>query len=275
MTNWLKLWDELAQIHSRAFSRKKEHHAKDHWKHRARDFDAMVKKKWEHLDSSRGYIISVLKENPGATVLDIGAGTGAWALLMAGYAARVTAVEPSDAMAEILMEKMKTEKTDNIAIIKGEWPRISVEPHDYVFASHSMYGASDVRAFINKMIETARKACFLLMRVPFADAVMAKAAMHVWGQPYDSPNFQIAYNALLDMGVYPHVRMESPAGWPPWENNSIDEALADLKNRLDIGENNKHDDFLKNLLSGALKENNGKFVWPTGNQSALVYWEKL
>ncbi len=39
---------------------------------------------------------------PGGHVLDIGAGPGNWALLLAQTAGHVTALEPADAMADIL-----------------------------------------------------------------------------------------------------------------------------------------------------------------------------
>jgi hypothetical protein len=233
----------------------------------------MVKKKWERRDSSREFLVSALKSNAGSTVLDIGAGTGAWAVLMARHAAGVTAVEPSRAMAEILIEKVRTERIENITVVDGIWPDVSVGPHDYVLASHSIYGAADFRAFVLKMSDTARRACFLLLRVPFTDAIMARAAMHVWGQPYDSPNFQIAYNALLQIGVYPNVIMESPKGWRPWTNSSLGEALEEMKSRLDLSDTNQHDEYLIGLLEGELREENGRVVWPAGNQSALVYWD--
>lgn len=273
LTDWLALWKQLARIQAKAFARKKEHQGADCWKHKARDFDKMVRKKWENSDSSRKYILSTLKRNPGSTVLDIGAGTGAWALLFAEHSTYVTALEPSDAMTQILKEKMDAEKKDNIRIVKGTWPEAQVEPHDYVFASHSMYGVADFKSFILKMVNTARKACFLLTRVPFIDALMAKIAMKIWGQPYDSPNFQIAYNALLQMGIYANVLMESPEGWTPWTNDSLEEAVLEAKSRLDILETNHYNEWLTQLLGQELKQENGRIIWPVGNQSALIYWE--
>jgi len=272
-TDWLRLWEELVRVQEKDLARRKGHHGGDPWKHRARDFDRMVKKRWDSHDSSREFIVSALKSNPGSTVLDIGAGTGSWALLLAKHAASVTALEPSEAMTEMLIENMEAEGIDNITVVDGRWPDVSTAPHDYVLASHSVYGASDFRTFVLKMRGTARRACFLLLRVPFVDAIMARAAMHVWGQPHDSPNFQIAYNALLQIGIYPNVVMESPRGWRPWENKSFDEALAEVKSRLDIWDRNQYDEYLTALLEQELKEENGRVVWPAGNQSALVYWD--
>ena len=273
MTDWLKLWADLARIQIKKSSYKKKDATQDVWKDRARNFDKLVQKKWEHRDSSREFIISTLRRNPGSTVLDIGAGTGAWSLLMAEHAARVTALDPSEAMTQVLQDKIRQHNIDTITILNGTWPAVSVEPHDYVLASHSMYGDPDFQSFIEKMTVTAKKSCFLVMRVPFTDTIMAKAAMKIWGQPHDSPNFQIAYNALLQMGIYPNVLMESSAGWSPWSHDSLEDALDETKRRFGLQENTEHDAYLTGLLKKELKKNKGRYVWPVGNQAALVYWE--
>jgi hypothetical protein len=61
---------------------------------------------------------------------------------------------------------------------------------------------------------------------------MAKAARRIWGHPYDSPNFHVAYGAMLQMGIYPHVFMGSPDQWDPWTSASLEEAVAEVKRRL-------------------------------------------
>jgi len=273
VTDWLRLWGQLAETQLRAFDRKRKHRNGDSWKHKAEQFERMVKKRWAKPDSSRQFLASTLQENPGSTLLDIGAGTGAWSVFLAPYAAEITALEPSDAMGGILKKKLETRHIDNIRLVKGNWPDMDVKPHDYVLASHSMYCNTDFEAFIRKMILSARKTCFLLLRVFFADTIMARAAQRIWGQPFDSPNFQVAYNALLQMNIYPNVLMETGGPWEPWSNDSMEEALNTIKTRLGVYDNNKHDDFLMSLLNDQLKEKDGKFIWPAGNRSALVYWD--
>jgi len=272
-TNWVKLWEDLSKMQDKAFLRKKETREDDFWKHKAKDFDTMVNKRWEKPDSSRDFLVKQLLDNPGSSLLDIGAGTGKWAVFAAPYASKVTALEPSLAMQDVLREKMEQQRITNINIVTGSWPEGEVAPHDYVLASHSMYGVKDFRAFVEKMILTAKKACILLMRAPFANAVMAVAARKVLGQPYDSPNFQIAYNILLGMDIYPDVVMEAHGTWPGWANDSFEEALGEIKNRLGLSENPEHDAFLADLLNHNLTLEQGKYVWPTGNRSALMYWE--
>jgi hypothetical protein len=137
-----------------------------------------------------------------------------------------------------------------------------------------MYGIADFPLFVTRMCDTARKCCILVMRAPFADSLMAKAATHVWGQPYDSPNFQIAYNILLGMDIYPDVIMEADGTWPAWTSDSFEAAMADIKIRLDLEDTAEHDVFLWELLARHLtRQPDGSYVWPAGNRSALLYWD--
>jgi len=272
LTNWYKMWEELSDIQSRAFARQNQRKGDDFWEHKAKHFEKMVNERWAKPDSSRDFLIQRLKNNPDSTLLDIGAGTGKWSMLASPFAGQVTALEPSFAMQKVLKEKIEIEKVTNIDIVTGTWPEDDVSPHDYVLASHSMYGVGHFKAFVDKMSDTATKGCMMVLRVPFADSVMAVAASEIFGQPYDSPNLQIAYNALMGMDIYPDVIMEEAGNWAAWTNDSFAEALDDLKNRLDIAESSKYDKFLSGLLDKHLTLEKGKYVWPVGNRSALIYW---
>lgn len=273
LPDWFALWQELSTIQNKAFARKTDGQEEDFWSRKARKFDKMVDERWSTPDSSREFLIHRLQESPGATLLDIGAGTGKWALYASAYAARITAFEPSLAMQKVLQEKIEEARITNIDIVTGTWPEDGAEPHDFILASHSMYGVGDLRAFVDAMNRVARKGCIMVLRAPFADSVMAVAAQKVFGQPYDSPNFQIAYNALLSMDIYPNVVMEAYGTWPSWKHDSLEEALEEVKSRLDLVDSQEHDQFLRDLLESNLDNTNGQVVWPVGNRSALVYWE--
>jgi hypothetical protein len=96
-----------------------------------------------------------------------------------------------------------------------------------VLCSHSLYGVADFTASVRKM----------------------EATRHVWGQPYDSPTFQVAYNALLQLGIFANVVLEDSSLWKPWTSASLDEALVDVKRRLDLVDDATHDAFLRDLLA--------------------------
>lgn len=274
IADWFLLWRQLVTAHDRYWEIKKKQKQEDAdaWKDRARHFDRMVQKRWTKPDSSRELLRSLLTANPGSTVIDIGAGTGAWAVFMAGFASHVTAVEPSDSMCAVMRERLAAENITNVAIVQGKWPEVDVDVHDFSLASHSMYGVADLRAFVEKMNHTTRKKCFLLMRVLLPNAPMAVAAMRVWGQPYDSPNYQVAHNALMQMNIYPDVAMETGKTWDPWLHDSLDEAFCEVRNRLCLKDNHTHDIFLRDLLKSSLVEKDGHYAWPVGSRSALLHW---
>ena len=274
ITDWIKLWRQLVETQNRHWTKKRDKESdKDFWVGRARSFDAGVKRRWVRPDPHRDYILSCLAARPGATVLDIGAGTGAWAILLAKWAEKVTAVEPSSEMIRVMSENLKKEGVDNVEILQGSWPEIEVAPHDISLCSHAMYGSPDLPAFIRSMNEATRRTCFMLFRAPNQDGLMAKAALKIWGQPNDSPNFQVAHGVMLQMGIYPNVMMESPGAWPHWKSTTIEEALNDMKRRFGLGTSPEHDDFLLDLLKNGLTVEEGAYIWPSEVRTALVYWD--
>ncbi|MCG8568037.1 MAG: class I SAM-dependent methyltransferase [Desulfobacterales bacterium] len=273
LPNWARLWAELSQLQDGAFARQRQNPKDDFWKDRAKNFNKMVNKRWEKPDSSREFLLARLKANPGSTLLDIGAGTGKWAVFAAPHAKSVTAMEPSIPMREILEENIREKDIQNIRIHTGRWPDDEVEPHDYVLASHSMYGEEDLRGFVQKMNLIAQRGCIMVLRAPYAQSVMGLAARHVLGHPYDSPNFQVALNVLHTMDIYPDVHMEAEVIWQAWKHSSLEEALEDIKNRLNIHDRTDHDTWLMELLEQELTYDGESYVWPPGNRAALVYWE--
>ncbi|MBN1872593.1 MAG: class I SAM-dependent methyltransferase [Anaerolineae bacterium] len=268
--NWLSLWKALVEAHEHG-RREVEIHP-DVWRARAHTYHEAVQHRWAQPDSSRDFIAADLGNYTGETVLDIGAGTGAWTVFLAQYAHHVTAVDPSPAMLDVLRENVTAAGLTNVTVIEGSWPETEVSQHDVVLCSHALYGVADFAAFVRKMETTARRRCFLLLRIPPPGSVMAQAARHVWGQPYDSPNFQVAYNALLQLGIFANVVMEDSGLWKPWKSDNLDTALADVKRRLDLVNDTTHDAFLRDLLTRHLTEQEGQLVWPRGTRSALVYW---
>jgi SAM-dependent methyltransferase len=270
--DWLALWREL----SVRAGRRKEHRwaneaNEDVWAEKARHYLDEVARRWANPDSSRTSVLASL--SPGDTVLDIGAGAGAWTALLADHARRVTAVEPSPSMRRVMERHLADRGVDNVRIVPGTWQDVDVEPRDVSLCAHAMYGWHDLAAGVRKMEAATRKRCFLLMRAPLIDGVMAEASRRVHGHPHDSPSFVVAYNALWQMGIPADVQMEDRGPWGAWSHDSLDEALADAKDRLGIPDRADHDNFLRDLLQRRLEARDGRLIWPPGVRSALVSWE--
>jgi hypothetical protein len=175
-------------------------------------------------------------------------------------------------MIEVMRRNLADAKAQNVEILQRKWPEIQVEKHDLTLCSQAMFGFADFRMFIQSVEAVTRHLCVLIMRSPTPNDLLCMAARHVWGQPYDSPNFQVGYNALLQMGIFPNVLMENTGLWDPWTNSSLEEAFAEAKRRLGLQDNRRHDGFLQNLLTHNLLARDGRFEWPRSTRSALVYW---
>jgi SAM-dependent methyltransferase len=260
--DWLELWKINANKND-----------EDMWVSRAKLFNADVKRRWATPDSSRDFIIAKLKANPDWTALDIGGGTGAWTTLMSQHAKEVTVIEPSPAMRQVLTANINEAKAQNIAVVPEKWPAATVGLHDLTLCSHAMYGFSDFAALIRSIEAVTRQLCVLIMRCPIPEDLLCVAARKILGQPYDSPNYQTALNALLQMGIFPNVQMEDTGLWDPWVSASFDDAFAEAKRRLKLEDSCEHDDYLRTLLSTHLTASeDGRVAWPRSIRSALVYW---
>ena len=271
-TDWSALWRQLVLGSGEASSKVKGSHAdpEDVWRKKAREFDEVTKKRAVEADPLRDFVASSVDVN--TTVLDIGAGTGKWVTYLAPSVRRVTALDPSPSMLSILRENLDAEAISNVDVVCGSWPETEVEPHDVTICSHAVYSVPDLEPFLRRMIEVTRRTCFLVLKSPVRHGVMAEASTHIWGHPFDGPNFVVAYNVLLDMGVCANVLVD-PTLWAPWVHSSLEEALSETKRRLKISGTAEHDEYLRDLLARRLTVRGGNYVWPRGVRSALVYWD--
>ena len=265
--NWAELWRELTERLLWPEARGRG----GRWQQdRASRFDAAVKRKGEERpDPLQDFVVGKLHSSD--TVLDIGAGTGRFAVPMARVARSVTAVEPSPNMAAFLRENAAEEGLTNIHMLDVGWDDAEVDPHDVVFCSHAMYTSLDLVGFVRKMERSARGTCFLVMRVPSHDGVMGELSHHIYGQPHDSPNFVVGYNVLYDMGIYANVLMEDFVR--TWTNDSLEDAFERARRHLRLGDSTTHDGLIRETLARRLTFEDGQYHWPDGMRSALAWWK--
>jgi SAM-dependent methyltransferase len=267
------LWRELVMLGEERRARKTKTNSSDQWHGKATEFEQRVNDRWQQKDSSRDFVRMTLQDFPQSTVLDIGAGSGAWVSFIAPYANSVTAIDPSESMLCQLENRVQLEKLQNVKIIKGCWPDVQVVQHDISLCSHAMYGVKNFVEFVQAMQESTLKRIILLMRAPKDDGLMAQAAKLVWGHPFDSPNYQIAINILWQMGIFPNVIMEEDHLWKPWSHVTLEEALSEMKNRLGLFDNQEWDEKLLDLLESNLQYQSGEYIWPSALRTALLYWD--
>jgi SAM-dependent methyltransferase len=157
--------------------------------------------------------------SPEATFLDIGAGTGAFAIPLSRKTSRTIAVDPSAYQLQILSEKARQEGLTNIFTIEKEWKDVQpaeisaacisgrdifgkdislsdISTIDYSLAAYSLFD-EDIENFLAKMINLTRKVIFIVFRAESFDTLNEFA----YG-PRSHADYLCLYHILIDMG-YP------------------------------------------------------------------------
>jgi len=109
------------------------------------------------------YLSKLLK--PTDSLLDVGAGTGRFAIPLAHSITSVTAIDHSPEMLAILEQKANIENLQKIKIIEAEWPYLDVQPHDLVLAAWSLYRSSDLKSVLESLIKVTKRTLVIVLGV--------------------------------------------------------------------------------------------------------------
>jgi len=138
----------------------------------------------------------------GISVLDIGSGPGAFTIPFAQTADRVVALEPVQAMADILREQVEKSGKHNVEVVEEPWETVDIqdkrweEAFDLVFAS-MVPGISDMET-AEKAIRCSRKYCYISS---FAGRRQFQGVIDLWPIlfEHDQPTFHLDIQYLLNI----------------------------------------------------------------------------
>ncbi len=256
--DWLKLWRELVTSNARSETPEKVCNYQSRF----------LQKTQERHDPLLDFVLQDIRNQD--TVLDIGAGNGRWSTAITKVAKSVTAVEPSDTMVKMLRKNVNTRKRNNIQIVQATWENAVVEAHDIVICAHSIYFSPDFAAFVQKMEKSARRKCYLALRLPPHDGIIGDLSLKIHSSRHDSGNAIIAYNALYSMGIYANVLTEDNI--LHWVDSTFEQAFARAKRHLHLESTDSYDELIKNMLANRLTFTDNSYLWPDGMRSALLWW---
>ena len=222
-------------------------------------------------------IIPALNLLPADSVLDMGAGTGRFAIPLAKYVTHVTAVEPSSGMASYLKQGMADAGQNNYSIVSKRWEEIEIEKdiplHDVVFASNSL-GFYDLAAGLKKLDAAAKRSVHILWfagpdRHPMDEELMIRLGL----LPGDSIGFDyiIIAHVLHDMGIYANIRVDPIKSIHTYD--SLDEAVTWWTERRNI-EPEKVPVIREYLEEKLTPMDNGRLSMPRKGWRAHLWWEK-
>lgn len=221
-------------------------------------------------------VISLVKNQgvsiQGATILDVGCGTGIYTLPLAREAALVTGIDDSQTMLERLEDLIASRGTQNVRIVKDSWKDFDISAHGFAKAfdiawismSPAVRSLDDFQA----MESCAKKWCVYIG----------------WGRKRENPLMAEVFKAHgLELGPPPGVRaafdLLSKSGRSPsldffetswdWEGPP-GEAVEDISCHIEMRGGEPQPDLITEVL--APHESNGLISHTTYVEEGLMVW---
>jgi 2-polyprenyl-3-methyl-5-hydroxy-6-metoxy-1,4-benzoquinol methylase len=206
----------------------------------------------------------------GGTVLDVGVGSGATSLPLAGRASSITGVDGSDGMLESF-RGAAAEAGAEAATVFGQWPDVAVDvgSADVVVCGHVFYNVQDLRPFARELTGHARRRVVVELtdRHPWSWMNDLWMRFHALERPH-GPTAEDARDVLRELGLDPRLedRVESAAGGYERREN----AIALVRRGLCLGTD--RDIEVAEALGDRLVERDG--LWSAGppTQRIVTLW---
>lgn len=185
------------------------------------------------------------------TVVDVGAGTGRFALAVAPQVAEVVAVDPSATMLERLREIAAHRGITNVRCEQGRWEEVDVGPADVVVCAYVLPVIADVAPFVRKLDAAATREVFVHLSGHLPDVLHRPFWQHFHGRARaTAPTYLEAMAVLEEQGVEPRVEVvEAPVRA---RFADLAEAVADFRDNLLLPDTDDVTRELERLLSAWL-----------------------
>lgn len=206
----------------------------------------------------------------GTSLLDVGAGTGAFTLPLAQTATRITALDYSPAMLRILRQKLADAAACNVRAVLARWEDAALEPHDVVLAANALYRTADLRLALRKMIELARRRGIVVWSVGRQDAPQQAVREQVRPEQYQAgPDYVHVLEGLYHLDVFAHVDLIATDDTQRYSNDA--QATDGLLSWSPI----TADDQVRvaSLLPHLLERDGVGWRWRRRGRIAVIWWD--
>lgn len=209
---------------------------------------------------------------PDDSILDVGAGTGRYALPLAALAREVMAVEPSPAMRRHLDERIAAAGVGNLRVVGAAWPGAEAAPAEVTICAHVVYGVRQIAPFLRALDAHTRRLCLVAIRVDQHPG-LGELSRALFGEDrVRQPALLDLYGALLELGIAADVQIVPASGGFRFADRA--EATAHFRDRLRVPPDSPTEERLKELVAQHLtQEPDGRWRWPTPPpRNAIVSW---
>lgn len=210
---------------------------------------------------------------PSDTVIDVGAGTGRFALALAPHVAEVIAVDPSGGMLDRLRGFAAERGLTNVRCEQGPWPEVDVGAADVVVCGYVLPVIADVAPFVRALDAAAIRQAFVLLSGTLPDVLHAPFWQHFHGRPRaQAPTYLDAAAVLAEHDLPADVEIvETPVRA---RFADLDEAVADFRDNLLLPETDDVIAALTSMLSAWLADDGAGSLRPpvATLPAAIVSW---
>ena len=209
---------------------------------------------------------------PSSTVIDVGAGTGRFALTLAPHVRHVTAVDPSEAMLEILRREARELGVHNLETVSARWADAGNLAADVVFSASVLTLVPDAVPFLGKLEAAARSHVVLYLGAYAEDAVLDPLWRHFHGTPRaPGPSYLDALDVIRELGIVPAVEVVEVFNRRRFA--TVDEAVEHYGDALAVPEAPQARRELAELLASWLLGRRGALRSPLrSSPAAIIRW---
>ena len=207
-----------------------------------------------------------------STVIDVGAGTGRFAVALAASVRHVTAVDPSAAMLAVLQRDALKLGADNVTVVRATWEEARASAADVAFSAYVLPLVPDARAFLVKLDAAARRHVLLYLGAFCGDAVLDPLWRHFHGAPRaPGPSYLDALAVVRELGADPDIKVVEIADHRRFA--TIDEAVEHYREALLLDDTPQVRTELSGLLESWLLGRRGAFRPPLRTvPAAIIRW---
>lgn len=231
---------------------------------------------WSEYDDYPRKLLQRIQMHNDWSVLDIGCGTGVITIAAAIRAKRVTALDISSRMLEILKEDADKRRLGNIRYLHRSWESIrigvDIKPHDIVVTSRTIARTGDLQESLDKINQAAIRFAYVTAWGG-EEKGFNQALRQLLGR-YDQDIHEgyYIYNILHRMGIHPNIEEIECRSNVIYKNP--EEALQSYQVLFNLS--SEETEITREYLEKHLnRRRDGKFEIPeTRTTWSLIWWKK-
>jgi SAM-dependent methyltransferase len=206
------------------------------------------------------------------SALDVGAGFGALALPLARALERVTALEPSPAMAAALRRALAAERLGNVDVVEAAWGERPLAQHDVIVCAHVGPLLQAGSPFLAEVGTVARRAVVLVCDAPGGDDKFFFPELYprLLGRTYSrSCEYPETLESIRALGVNPTLTPIAYRSDQPFD--SLEEACDFWMTYMRLA-GDRPRAYLREFLAGRLPREGAGWLAPFRKRAAVIAW---